>query len=130
MTNRVHELQQAHIDRLVEQIKAVRNMGTDPLRVDTTQVLGHEIGGSSVFSGVIGDDLATVPDQTISEDELLKRVQKELAFYNVVVDELDTIAIQLTRDTFLLAKLDAYRDALIKARNACFEILFCIDISR
>ena len=130
MTNRVHELQQVHIDRLVEQIEAVGNMSTGPLMVDTTKVLSHEVGGSSVFTGIIGDDIATIPDQVISEDELLQRVQKELAFYNVVVDELDTIATQLTRDAFLLAKLDAYRDALIKARNACFEILFCIDISR
>ena len=130
MTNRVHGLQQAHIDKLVEQIEAVRNMSIDQLEVDTTKVLSHEIGGSSVFTGAIGVDIATVPDQTISEDELLKRVQKELTFYHTVVDELDTIATKLTNDMFLLAKLDAYRDALIKVRNACFEILFCIDISR
>lgn len=130
MTTRVHGLQQAHIDKLVEQIEAVGNMSIDQLKVDTTKVLSHEIGGSSVFTGVIGEEIATVPDQTISEDELLKRVQKELTFYHTVVDELDTIATKLTHDMFLLAKLDAYRDALIKVRNACFEILFCIDISR
>ena len=130
MTNRVHGLQQAHIERLIEQIEAVGNIRTDPLRVDTTKVLSNAIGGSSVFTGVIGENIATMPEQTISEDELLKRVQKELVFYHMVVDELDTISSKLTHDTFLLAKLDAYRDALIKVRNACFEILFCIDILR
>jgi len=83
-----------------------------------------------VYTGVIGDDIATVPDQITSEDELLTRVQKDLAFYHMVIDELDTITAKLTHDAFLLTKLDAYRDALIEVRNACFEILFCIDISR
>ena len=128
MTNRVHGLQQAHIDRLVEQIEAVGSMRIDQLMVDS-QALSNEFVGSSVPTMTVGEYTDATPDHITTEDDLEKRIQKELAMYQKFIDEFDT-TMKLTHDTFLLAKLGAYRDVLIKVRNACFEILFCIDISR
>jgi hypothetical protein len=129
MTTRVHGLTQTHINKLVEQIEAVGSIRIDQLRVDQ-ETLRNDISSNNVQTEVILEDTGTAPVQITPEDELSKRMRKELAFYQMAVDELDITTIKLTQDTFLLKKLDAYRDALINVRDACFEILFCIDISK
>ena len=129
MTTRVHEMTEVQINRLVEQIDAVRRGHIDQLMVDT-DTLGYEMNGSNVQPEVVRKDATTVPGPITSADELLNRMQKELALYQMIIDDLDETTAKLTFDTFILQKMDAYRDALCKVRNACFEILFCIDISK
>ena len=129
MTTRVHEMTQVQINRLVEQVETVSSSHIDRLMVGTN-ALDNEMNGSNVQTGAIRKAAAAIPGPITSADELLDRMQKELALYQMIIDDLDTNTAKLTFDTFILQKLDAYRDALCKVRNACFEVLFCIDISK
>ena len=130
MTPRVHEMTQAQINRLVaEQIEAEGSMRVDQLMLDR-DTRGYGMNRSNVRTEVVGRGAATVSDPTTPEDELLKRMQKELALYQMIIDDLDMAMAKLTYDKFIIQRLDVYRDALCKVRNACFEVLFCIDISR
>ena len=129
MTTRVHEMTQVQINRLVDQIETVRSSHIDHLMVGTN-TLDNAMNGSNVQIGVVGKAAAAIPGPITSADELLNRMQKELALYQLIIDDLDTSTAKLTFDTFILQKMDAYRDALCKVRNACFEVLFCIDISK
>jgi hypothetical protein len=128
MTTRVHELTQTQINRLTEQIESVGSR-VDQLMIGS-DAPSTAIDHSNVQTGVVGKTAATVLGPITSEDELSKRMQKELSFYQMIVDDIDMTMAKPTFDAFILQRLDAYREALCKARNACFEILFCLDISR
>jgi hypothetical protein len=121
---------QAQINKLVaEQTEAEESMRVDQLMVDR-DTRGYGMNRRSVQTAVVGKGVATAPGPITSEDELLKRMQKELALYQMMIDDIDMTMAKMTFDKFIFQKMDAYRDALCKVRNACFEILFCIDISR
>jgi ATP phosphoribosyltransferase len=120
MTSRLHGLTQSQINRLVEQIEAVENSHYGSLMVDT------EALNDTISSGRVSTK--EVERFTIAEDELKKTLQVELVFYQKSIDEIERKLAKLTPDKFLYRKLNAYKNALIKAQNVGHEIVFSVEL--